>query len=64
MFLGVLVRCSLLCATNYMYCFVFTEFDHDGELAGLLAHVDGHCGGGYIDCADKCTVNQRKRGIG
>ena len=22
---------------------LFTEFDDDGELAGLLAHVDCHC---------------------
>lgn len=25
------------------YCSVFTEFYHDGELAGLLAHMDSHC---------------------
>jgi hypothetical protein len=26
-----------------MYIKVVTELDHDGELAGQLAHVDSHC---------------------
>jgi hypothetical protein len=46
MFLGVLVRWSFL-GNREVYCgAVFTELDNDCELAGLLAHVDCHCGGG------------------
>jgi hypothetical protein len=28
-----------------MYVKVVTELDHDGELAGQLAHMDSHCDG-------------------
>jgi hypothetical protein len=42
----VLVRWSFL-GNREVYCgAVFTELDNDCELAGLLAHVDCHCGGG------------------
>jgi hypothetical protein len=34
---------------RHQYCSVFTEFDHDGELTGLLTHVDSHCDNGRDD---------------
>lgn len=37
---------ALFLSMWHMYGCVFTEFYYDGKLAGLLAHVDGHCDGG------------------
>lgn len=33
---------ALFFSMRIKYCSVFTEFYHDGELAGLLAHMDSH----------------------
>jgi hypothetical protein len=32
------------CHRESMYYIVFTKFDDDGELTGLLSHMDSHCG--------------------
>jgi hypothetical protein len=34
---------ALFFSMRHKYCSVFTEFNHDGELTGLLAHMDSHC---------------------
>ena len=36
---------ALFFAQRRMYSIEFTQFDHDGELTWLLAHVDRHCCG-------------------